>query len=269
MVAATYDAAMVRVYADEGGFSDDKYDPGSWTNYGITIFDARMYAAEFGWIVGRQVTRDDMKAMPKWFAAKVYAEKYAKPMRYNDLPAGVDYSVLDAAINSGVGRAPKWLATALKIGPAPIAALVKPANDNPDKVSLIQRYWNTRLAFLHSLSTWSHFGPGWGRRVANGEAAAVKMWLTIGAQLPAPEVKKTMNDQAPKAKAQAKKTATGAATAGGGGGAAAPTVDWSQLGHVGGKVAMGLIIGLAVVLVVYFVRNTLIHNQRAAAYAAA
>lgn len=269
MVAATYDGGMIRVYNDEGGFGIDRLDPGGATTYGITIIDANLYADEFNWIKGRRVTVADMKVMPKWFAAKVYAEKYAKPMHYDDLPAGVDYSVLDAAINSGVGRAPKWLATALKIGAAPIAALVKPANDNPDKVSLIQRYWNTRLAFLHSLGTWSHFGPGWGRRVATGEAAAVKMWLTIGAQLPAPQVKKTMNDQAPKASAQAKKTAAGAAGAGSGGGAAAPTIDWTQFGHVGGKIALGLVIAFAVVLVIYFIRNTLIHNQRAAAYAAA
>lgn len=268
MTAATYDGAMTRVYADEGGYSDDAHDPGGATKYGITIIDARKYAAEFGWIVGRTVTKQDVRAMPKDFAAKVYKEKYAKPMRYDDLPAGLDYSVLDAAINSGVGRAPKWLATALKLPAQAIGVLVAPSNAANDKVALIQRYWNARLSFLHALSTWQYFGKGWGRRVATGEAAAVKMWLTVGASLPAPEVKKTMNDQAPKATAQAKKTAAGAATTGGGGGVAAPSIDWDQIGAIGGKIALAIFIVGVVVVIAYLIRNTIIHNQRAAAYAA-
>ena len=43
MVAATYAAAMVRVFADEGGYTNDPVDPGGATNWGITIIDARKY----------------------------------------------------------------------------------------------------------------------------------------------------------------------------------------------------------------------------------
>jgi lysozyme family protein len=46
MTTATYDAAMFRVFADEGGYSNDPVDPGGATNFGITIIDA-CYVADY------------------------------------------------------------------------------------------------------------------------------------------------------------------------------------------------------------------------------
>ena len=267
MTAATYDASMVRVYADEGGFGIDPQDPGGATTFGITIFDARKYAAEFGWIVGREVTVADMRVMPKAFAAKVYERHYAAPMRYNDLPAGFDYSVLDAAINSGVGRAPVWAGKALGISVKSINDVVTPANAANDKVSLIQRYWAIRLSFLHGLGTWSHFGTGWGRRCAQGEAAAVRMWLSIGAALPGSVAKAKLDQESAKASTKSKQTGTAAGTAGTAT-AGAPAIDTSHF-SLGGKIALGIAIAGLIVLVVYLVRQAIIHKQRADAYAAA
>jgi lysozyme family protein len=42
-------------------------------------------------------------------AKAIYRQRYADPMRFNDLPSGVDYTVLDYAINSGLGRSGKVL----------------------------------------------------------------------------------------------------------------------------------------------------------------
>lgn len=269
MTAATYDAAMVRVYADEGGFGIDPQDPGGATTYGITIIDARKYAAEFGWIVGRQVTVADMRVMPKSFAAKVYERHYAAPMRYNDLPAGFDYSVLDAAINSGVGRAPQWAGKALGVTAKSINDVVAPANAAADKVSIIQKYWAVRLSFLHGLRTWSHFGGGWGRRCAQGEAAAVRMWLSIGRALSAPDARKQMDQESDKAKAKAKTATTGAAgTTAATASPATPVVDTAHM-SMGGKVLLGIAIAAGIALAVYFIRQAIIHNQRADAYAKA
>jgi lysozyme family protein len=265
MTAATYDASMVRVYADEGGFGIDRLDPGGATTYGITIIDARKYAAEFGWIVRREVTVQDMRVMPKWFAAKVYERHYAAPMRYNDLPAGFDYSVFDAAINSGVGRAPIWAAKAIGISDKSIDTIVKQSNATIDKVSMIQKYWAVRLAFLHGLGTWSHFGGGWGRRCAQGEAAAVKMWMIVGAAMSSAAVQTNMKVEANKAKTKSKQATTaGAGT--GAGTAASPTIDHASMG---GKIMLGLLIAAGIALVIYFIRKAIVNNQRATAYAAA
>lgn len=269
MTAATYEAAMARVYVDEGGFGIDPVDPGGATTYGITIIDARKYAAEFGWIVGRQVTVADMKVMPKSFAAKVYERHYAAPMRYNDLPAGLDYSVLDAAINSGVGRAPVWAGKALGIAAKSINDVVGPANAANDKVSAIQKYWAVRLAFLHSLKTWSHFGGGWGRRCAQGEAAAVKMWLSIGAALAPSAVQAKL--QAESVKASTKSKQAGTAAAGSTAASASPATPAIDTAHMsmGGKIALGILIAAGIALAIYFIRKAIINSQRATAYAAA
>lgn len=261
MTSATYDAAMIRVFADEGGYTNDPIDPGGATNWGITIFDARKY-----WKA--DATPNDVRSMPKNVASDIYRKHYASPMRYDDLPAGFDYSVLDAAINSGVGRAPIWAGKALGIPAKSINDVVAPAKVAPDKVVLIQKYWAARLAFLHSLRTWDHFGKGWGRRVTQGEAAAVKMWLTFGVGLPASEIKKRLDAESVKAKKASTKSGTGAATTGTGGTIAAPSLDWSHM-SLGGKIALGIAIAAVAVVVVYFIRQAIIHSQRAEAYAKA
>ncbi|WP_051334357.1 glycosyl hydrolase 108 family protein [Bradyrhizobium sp. Ai1a-2] len=261
MTAATYDAAMTRVFADEGGYTNDPVDPGGATNWGITIKDARMY-----WKA--DATPADVKAMPKAVAADIYRKHYANPMRYDDLPAGFDYSVLDAAINSGVGRAPKWAGQALGIAATSIGAVVGPAAAAKDKVAVIQKYWSIRLSFLKGLSTFWRFGKGWTRRCTGGEAAAVKMWLTIGEKLASTDAKARLDQEAGKAKAQSKNAAAGATAAGSGPTIAAPAVDPAQFTW-GGKVALGILIAFLALFVIYLIRQAIIHKQRAEAYAAA
>jgi lysozyme family protein len=261
MAAATYEAAMVRVFADEGGYTNDPKDPGGATNWGITISDAQKY-----WQA--EATPADVKAMPKAVAADIYRKHYATPLRYDDLPPGFDYSVLDAGINSGVGRAIPWAGKAIGRPVKSINDVVQFVGTIAEMVSLIQRYWAIRLTFLQGLSTWSHFGTGWGRRCARGEVAAVRMWLSIGAKMSDADVATRMDQEAAKAKSQSKKAAT--ASVGSAAGSAAsvhPSLDASHL-SVSGKIALGVAIACAVTLVVYFVRQAVIHRQRAAAYTA-
>lgn len=261
MVAATYDAAMIRVFADEGGYTNDPVDPGGATNFGITIIDARKYWKP-------NATPADVKAMPKAVAADIYRKHYANPMRYDDLPAGFDYTVLDAAINSGVGRAPVWGGKALGIVAKSINDIVKPANAAPDKVALIKKYWAIRLGFLQGLSIFWRFGKGWTRRCTQGEAAAVRMWLTLGAKLPATETRKKLNEEATKAKDASSAAATGAAGSGAGPAVAAPALDWSSI-PLSGKIVLIAVGAFLIATAVYFIRQAIVHNMRAAAYAAA
>src|SRR5712671_4786085 len=98
----TYEEAMARVFEDEGGYSNDRGDPGGPTNFGITLHDARMYWKS-------NATADDVRHMPKSVAIIIYRKHYADPLHYDDLPAGVDYAVADYGINSGIGRAARVL----------------------------------------------------------------------------------------------------------------------------------------------------------------
>lgn len=265
MVAATYDAAMVRVFADEGGYTNDPVDPGGATNWGITIIDARKY-----WKA--DASPADVRAMPKAVASDIYRKHYANPMHYDALPAGVDYGVLDAAINSGVGRAPKWLASALGVALRPIGDLAVLANATGDKVVLIKKQWAVRLSFLRGLGTFWRFGKGWTRRCVEGEAASVKMWLKFGAALPDSETKKRLDAEAKQATAEAstaKKAATAAGTAGAGSGAA-PTIPIDAFTiSTELKVILFTAAAIGLMLAIYFIGRAIIHNQRADAYAKA
>ncbi|NGX96815.1 MAG: secretion activator protein, partial [Candidatus Afipia apatlaquensis] len=135
MVAATYETGIAKVFKDEGGYTNDPKDPGGATNWGITINDAQMYWKS-------NATAADVKAMPKSVAENIYRTKYAAPVCYDLLPAGFDYTVLDAGINSGIGRAIPWAAKALGLASgSKINQIVVAAGTAPDKVKLIQKYW--------------------------------------------------------------------------------------------------------------------------------
>jgi lysozyme family protein len=78
----------------------------------------------------------------------------------------LNYCVFDASVNSGTGRAAKWLQEA--VGAVPDGAigpntLAKVAEHSPD--ALVNAYCDIRMNFLKGLSTFEIFGRGWTRRV--------------------------------------------------------------------------------------------------------
>ena len=165
----TYHSAITKVFEDEGGYSNDAGDPGGPTNFGITIHDARMY-----W--KHDATANDVRNMPKSIAEDIYDKHYATPLHYNDLPAGVDYAVLDYGINSGIRRSARILQKLVgahvdgDIGPETI----KDTNQM-DPIKLVNAIYDERLRFLKNLRTWHIFGKGWGRRIKEGRALALKL----------------------------------------------------------------------------------------------
>lgn len=169
MTASSYDAALARVLAHEGGYSNHPDDPGGPTNFGITIADYRRY-------VKPDATAADVRAMTLDEARTIYRARYWDALACDALPAGVDYAVFDYGVNSGIGRAAKVLQRLLdvevdgRIGPLTLAAAVR-----RDPAALIAALCDERLAFLKSLKTWPVFGTGWSRRVAEVRAAALAM----------------------------------------------------------------------------------------------
>ncbi len=164
----TYAPALAQgVFPHEGGYTNDKADPGGPTNFGITIIDARKY-----WKPNS--TAADVRAMPIAVAQDIYAKHYAAPLRYDELPAGIDYAVLDYGINSGIARSAKVLqrlcaiAADGRLGGETLAAVAA-----RDPRQLTVALCDERLRFLKSLKTWPVFGEGWGRRVAEVKALAL------------------------------------------------------------------------------------------------
>ena len=164
-----FDAALKAILHHEGGFSDHPQDPGGMTNLGVT---KRVWEE---W-VGHEVDEKTMRGLTPEIVGPMYKVKYWDKIRGDDLPAGVDYCVFDAAVNSGPGRAVKWLQGCVGvdqdggIGPKTLAAVAA-----FDPKELVEDYAKRRLSFLMDLKTWPTFGKGWGRRVAEVQTSASSM----------------------------------------------------------------------------------------------
>jgi lysozyme family protein len=175
MAIHTYDEALRRLLAHEGGYTNHPSDPGGPTNFGITIHDYRRY-------VKADATAADVRSMKIEEAKAIYRAKYWDKMCCDALPAGVDYCVFDYGVNSGVGRAPKVLQRALGVADdgivGPITLKAARARDAREIVAAI---CDERLRYLKSLKTWRVFGRGWSRRVAEVKAAALAMTVKTDA----------------------------------------------------------------------------------------
>lgn len=143
-----FDKALAQVLKWEGGYVEHPADPGGATAYGVTqaTYDAwrRKQGTEVRPV--REIDRSEVEA--------IYWQQYWLRAGCDQLePAALALVVFDAAVNSGVGAALKWL------------------QETRD-----WREYNTlRLDFLVGLSTWASFGKGWTRRIADLTRAAAEL----------------------------------------------------------------------------------------------
>lgn len=164
----------------EGGFSNNRRDPGGVTLEGVIqrVYDG--YRDRKG--LKRRPLTAAMRGKPDWTAERneIYRLQYWNAVRGDDLPAGVDLFVFDSAINSGPYRAVLWLQRALRVnecdghlGEGTLSAV----QNHPDHDRLIADMAARRLGMLQHLSTWDAFGKGWTARVSNLKAIC-QSWAT-------------------------------------------------------------------------------------------
>jgi lysozyme family protein len=164
-----FEKSLAELLEHEGGYVNHPRDPGGRTNLGVTqdVWE--------DWI-DRAVTEENMRALTPAKVAPLYREMYWDRVKGDKLPAGVDYCVFDAAVNSGASRAAKWLQTtvgAVADGAIGEQTLKQVLLTNPQMI--IDKYSAIRLEFLKGRSTWPTFGKGWERRVEEVKATAHKM----------------------------------------------------------------------------------------------
>lgn len=161
--------ALALILKSEGGWSDNPADPGGATMKGVTLANFRRY-------VKANATKADLRGISDAQVAVVFRRFYWDAVLAAELPDGVDYAVFDFAVNSGPGRAAKYLQAAVgvaqdgRIGPATLAAVkAEPAG------VIIDALCDERLAFLLRLPTWATFGRGWSDRVKSVRVQALLM----------------------------------------------------------------------------------------------
>jgi uncharacterized protein (TIGR02594 family) len=164
--ADLFSAALKHVLEMEGGWTDDPFDPGGPTNFGITL---ATYAAQTDADVNAQTfpkLKADLRLVSPETVRAIYLSRYWRPSRAGQLPPPLALMHFDAAVNHGVGGAASLLQLALGmqadgvIGPQTLAA----AKTLPVHVTL-ERYALQRRARYRSLGHFWRFGRGWLARV--------------------------------------------------------------------------------------------------------
>jgi lysozyme family protein len=164
-----FDSVLKLVLQEEGGFYDDPRDADSITNLGIT---KRIWEA----YVGHEVDKSTMRKLTGADVAPLYRLNYWNRVHGDDLPAGVDYVVMDFAVKSGTSRAAKTLQRACGveddgfIDPESVQVI-----QGADPRELIEAVCAHRLAFLFSLPSYTAFGKGWVSRIERVRTAARQM----------------------------------------------------------------------------------------------
>ncbi len=177
MVAKNFNFALSEIFRHEGGYVDNKSDPGGATNMGIT---RKTLAAWRGIKPYNKLPKSEVKNLKKSEAKAIYKALYWDRIKADLLPDGLDLALFDFAVNSGVSRAAKTLQALLKvkrdgiIGPITLQAL----KEQIAKIGIgeiIKQICALRLKFLRRLKNYSIFGKGWQRRVSNIEKTSLTL----------------------------------------------------------------------------------------------
>jgi lysozyme family protein len=237
MTALNREASISKTLGYEGGWTNNKHDPGHATNWGITIADARLY-----W--KHDASPYDVRNMPRSVAVAIYRFKYWGAMGCDDRPTGPDFVDFDFGVNSGVSRA-------LKLREKLDAQKLSPIN-------YVKAQTRARMSFLQNLRTWQFFGKGWGRRVADVQATGVRMAVQAAGKPVGPSMERRAAEAASKA---TKHTAGATATAG-----SSPIL--AHLSALDTSTKVGLcVLGLVAVFgLLYFIWHAVHASHLAAAY---
>ena len=164
-----WDVCFEMVLKHEGGFVNHPKDPGGMTNLGVTKASWERY-------LNRDVSEADMRALTPEVVKPFYKTMYWDKIKGDDLPSGIDYAAYDLAVNSGTGRAAKYLQ---EIAGVPADGVIGPksleAIQSCDAKETADTICDMRMDFLKRLSTFDTFGKGWADRVSKVKAKAISM----------------------------------------------------------------------------------------------
>jgi len=166
---STFRECVDIILSHEGGFSDHPQDRGGPTKYGIST----PVLAEWR---GRAVSRQDVEELETEEAREIYRTRYWNVLRCDDLPAGIDLVVFDAGVNTGQGRAARFLQDAVgakpdgAVGPATLAA-----TRVADPKLVVAAVSAKRRDYYTGLPTFPTFGKGWSDRTDDILKKALEM----------------------------------------------------------------------------------------------
>lgn len=161
-----FDDWFAQLMEHEGGYSDDPRDPGNWTGgaQGVGVLKGTKYG-----IAANTFPTLDIRNLTREQARGIYRVRYF-PEVFETLPPGIAWALADAAVNSGMSRAVKWLQQVVAatpdglFGPATLRA-VQSAIQRRGPAEVRAHMLAERALFMASLSTFPTYGRGWFRRL--------------------------------------------------------------------------------------------------------
>lgn len=158
--------SLERVLDLEGGYSDDRFDPGGPTNKGITLATYARFKGEPLGEANYDRLKAELRAIPDEAVTRIYRSQYWLPARCPDLSAPLAHFHFDAAVNQGVAGATRMLQEALgvdvdgEIGPITLGtAARRPVHET------LEHYADIRQRRYRALRHFWRFGRGWLARV--------------------------------------------------------------------------------------------------------
>lgn len=175
----SYSKAIKIILGYEGGNVDDPADNGGRTSRGVT---QRVYSA---YRVKKGRPNQDVFRATDAEVADIYKRQYWDINLCDELPAGVDLIVFNAAVNSSGKRGYKMLQASLnvvtnaqlRVEGSPGMITVAAANHAPDHDAVVLEFGRKYQAYYRSLSDWKRYGKGWTRRNKNVTEIA-NAWAT-------------------------------------------------------------------------------------------
>lgn len=151
-------------------------EPGGGSARGLSLEVWNEYNKEHGIPAA---TLNDLHKVTAEIAGQVYSWRFLDPIRFDDLPAGIDYRMADAAITLGGTGACLILQMSLQMWPATgimdqaTLSAVKAA-DPKTVIASLNSAW---LAWKHGMTPtgWAKFGHGWTNRVKTVRDRALGM----------------------------------------------------------------------------------------------
>lgn len=192
-MAETVQQIAKAIVAREGGFIDDKDDPGGATKYGVTIHTMRR--------LGLDLDRDgdvdvqDVRKLTRADAERIFIKHYFLAPRIDELPEALHATVFDMYVNAG-GNAIKILQRMLRemgqqvavdgaLGPQSIGAAVevcrRGAETVRDAYGIARRNYYFRLADRRPTS----------RKYARTRAGGKGGWIKRAEEFMSPEYRMT------------------------------------------------------------------------------
>ena len=153
-----FDQAFDLLITHEGGYANRPFsdDPGGSTMYGVTekVARANGYTGQM-----QDLTLD--------FAKSVYRKQYWDACQCDAMPDAIRYPLFDAAVNSGVGQAIKWLQACVGVKvDGGIGPITRQAVNMASPQIVRQQMIGKRLRAMTEFKNWTANSRGWARRIA-------------------------------------------------------------------------------------------------------